>query len=63
MINQPDYVRHVLVDNNRSCSKETHTNQVFDKVVAEGLLTTEGDTWRRQRPMMQRGFHKKIHIV
>lgn len=56
-------MRHVLVDNSRSCSKETHTNQVFDKVVAEGLLTTEGDTWRRQRPMMQRGFHKKIHIV
>ena len=58
LINHPDFVRHVLVDNNRNYSKETHTNQVFNKVVAEGLLTTEGDTWRRQRRMMQPAFHR-----
>jgi cytochrome P450 len=57
LINHPDYVRHVLVDNNRNYSKETHTNQVFNQVVAEGLLTTEGETWRRQRRMMQPAFH------
>ena len=58
LINHPDFVRHVLVDNNRNYSKETHTNQVFNQVVAEGLLTTEGDTWRRQRRMMQPAFHR-----
>ena len=58
LINHPDYVRHVLVDNNRNYSKETHTNQVFNKVVAEGLLTTEGEIWRRQRRMMQPAFHR-----
>jgi cytochrome P450 len=57
LINNPDYVRHVLVDNNRNYSKETHTNQVFHKVVAEGLLTSEGETWRRQRRLMQPAFH------
>ena len=57
LINHPDYVRHVLVDNNRNYTKETHTNQVFNRVVAEGLLTSEGDTWRRQRRMMQPAFH------
>jgi cytochrome P450 len=58
LINHPDYVRHVLVDNNRNYSKETHTNQQFNKVVAEGLLTTEGDVWRKQRRMMQPAFHR-----
>jgi cytochrome P450 len=57
LINHPDYVRHVLVDNNRNYSKETHTNQIFNKVVAEGLLTSEGGTWRKQRRLMQPAFH------
>jgi cytochrome P450 len=57
LINHPDFVRHVLVDNNRNYSKETHTNQIFHKFVAGGLLTSEGDTWRQQRRMMQPAFH------
>jgi len=58
LINHPDYVRHVLVDNNRNYSKETYTNQLFSKVVADGLLTSEGEIWRKQRRMMQPAFHR-----
>jgi cytochrome P450 len=58
LVNHPDYVRHVLVDNNRNYSKETHTNLLFRKVVADGLLTSEGDVWRKQRRMMQPAFHR-----
>ena len=58
LVNHPDYVRHILVDNNRNYSKETHTNQLFSKVVAEGLLTSEGEIWRKQRRMMQPAFHR-----
>ncbi len=57
LINHPDHVRHVLVDNNRNYSKETHTNQMFHTLVAGGLLTSEGEVWRRQRRMMQPAFH------
>ena len=57
LINHPDHVRHVLVDNNRNYSKETHSNQIFKRVVADGLLTSEGETWRKQRRMMQPAFH------
>ncbi|HTX91161.1 MAG TPA: cytochrome P450 [Anaerolineales bacterium] len=57
IVNHPDYVRHVLVDNNRNYTKATSSNQVFDKIVGEGLLTSEGETWRRQRRMMQPAFH------
>jgi cytochrome P450 len=57
LINHPDYVRHVLVDNNRNYSKDTSSNQIFKKVVAEGLLTSEGEVWRKQRRLMQPAFH------
>ncbi len=57
LINHPDHVRHVLVDNNRNYSKETHTNQMFHTLVAGGLLTSEGEVWRKQRRMMQPAFH------
>ena len=57
LVNHPDYIRHVLVDNNRNYSKATYSNQIFNKVVGEGLLTAEGETWRRQRRMTQPAFH------
>jgi cytochrome P450 len=57
LVNHPDHVRHVLVDNNRNYSKETRSNQIFNTVVADGLLTSEGETWRRQRRLMQPSFH------
>ena len=57
LLNHPDYIRHVLVDNNRNYSKATRSNQIFGKVVGEGLVTAEGETWRKQRRMMQPAFH------
>ncbi len=57
LINHPDYVRHVLVDNNRNYTKDTYSNRLFTKVVGEGLLTSEGERWRKQRRMMQPAFH------
>ena len=57
LLNHPDYIRHVLVDNNRNYRKDTYSNQVFGRVVGNGLLTTEGDRWRKQRRMMQPAFH------
>ncbi len=57
LINHPDYVRHVLLDNNRNYSKATYSNMIFNKVIGEGLLTSEGETWRKQRRMMQPAFH------
>lgn len=57
LLNHPNYIRHVLVDNNRNYSKATYSNLLFTKVVGEGLITSEGEPWRRQRRMMQPAFH------
>jgi len=57
LLNHPDYVRQVLVDNSRNYDKTTYSNQIFKRVVGDGLITAEGDAWRRQRRMMQPSFH------
>ena len=57
LINHPDFVRHVLLENNRNYTKATYSNMIFNKVIGEGLLTSEGEVWRKQRRMMQPAFH------
>ena len=57
LINHPDYIRHVLVDNNRNYTKDTYSNRIFGRVVGDGLLISEGPAWRKQRRMMQPAFH------
>ena len=32
---------------------------MFKSAVADGLLTSEGDTWRQQRRLMQPAFHQQ----
>lgn len=57
LINHPDYIRYVLLDNHRNYSKATFSNQIFKRVIGEGLNALEGETWRKQRRMMQPSFH------
>jgi cytochrome P450 len=64
LINHPDYIRHILVDNNRNYSKDTYSNRLFSKVIGQGLLTTEGEVWRKQRRLMQPAFHhRRIELL
>jgi cytochrome P450 len=57
MVNDPDVVKHVLVDNPKGYTKSR--NYLGLKVVlGEGLLTSEGDHWRRQRKLAQPAFHR-----
>jgi cytochrome P450 len=58
LVNNPDYIRHVLVENHRNYSKATNINAVFKRAVADGLLTSEGQTWRDQRRLMRPAFHR-----
>jgi cytochrome P450 len=59
LINHPDLVKQILVDNNRNYTKETYTNRAFKAVVSDGLLTSEGEVWRKQRRLMQPAFHQQ----
>jgi cytochrome P450 len=58
IVAQPEHVQHVLVDHSRNFSKGKMwdaTRQLF----GNGLLTSEGDFWLRQRRMMQPLFGAK----
>jgi cytochrome P450 len=55
LITHPDDVQRVLQDNNRNYSKGYET---VAPVIGNGLVTSEGATWLRQRRLMQPAFHR-----
>ena len=57
LINHPDFIHHVLVDNHRNYTKDTFSNQAFKKAIGPGLINFEGEAWLRQRRLMQPAFH------
>jgi cytochrome P450 len=48
MINEPRLVEELLVGNHRDCIKDKSTRDL-SPLVGNGLLTSEGDFWRKQR--------------
>jgi cytochrome P450 len=55
LVTHPDDVKYVLQDNNRNYAKGY--DQV-KPVLGEGLVSSEGDFWRRQRRLIQPNFHR-----
>jgi cytochrome P450 len=55
---EPDYVKYVLVTNNRNYRKDRATRKL-SLLLGQGLLTSEGDFWRRQRRIAQPAFHRE----
>ena len=54
----PDGVKHVLQDNNQNYVKGLVVDRV-KVLIGEGLFTSEGDFWRRQRRLAQPAFHRE----
>lgn len=57
LVNSPGGVRHVLIDNARNYGKSTIQYKALSLVTGDGLLTSDGDTWRGQRRVLQPAFH------
>lgn len=62
LTSHPDYVRHILQDNHTNYSKDVYSYQMLKPVIGEGLVTSDGDHWLRQRRLIQPAFHRK-HIA
>ncbi|MBM3689237.1 MAG: cytochrome P450 [Actinobacteria bacterium] len=58
LVSDPEAVRRVLVTRNRSYDKETLQYRALSLVTGEGLLSTSGERWRRQRSIVQPAFHR-----
>jgi cytochrome P450 len=57
VVNHPDWVKRVLVSNHRNYTKGIGIERVR-VLLGNGLMTSEGEQWRRQRRMLQPAFHK-----
>ncbi|HEY2459775.1 MAG TPA: cytochrome P450 [Candidatus Acidoferrum sp.] len=56
-INHPDFIEDVLVTHSRKFEKG-RILRANKRVFGEGLLTSEGDFWLRQRRLAQPAFHR-----
>lgn len=59
LVNHPDAVKHVLVDNHRNYSKNTRGYRILGLALGTGLVTSSGELWRRQRRLAQPIFHPR----
>ncbi|MBK7902094.1 MAG: cytochrome P450 [Proteobacteria bacterium] len=55
----PDDVKRVLVTNHRNYTKGVGIDRVR-LLLGNGIMTSEGEFWRRQRRMMQSAFHRRV---
>lgn len=58
LILKPDDARHVIQENHRNYGRPP-AFQILKIFLGNGLLTSEGDFWRRQRRLAQPAFHRQ----
>ena len=59
VIHHPDDVKRVLVSNHRNYTKGMGLDRV-KILLGKGIMTSEGELWKRQRYMMQPLFHRRV---
>jgi cytochrome P450 len=59
LINKPEYIEHVLLTNHENYSKSQFLRRMLGPILGDGLLTSEGELWRRQRRIAAPAFHNK----
>ena len=56
-INHPDDIEQMLVKDFRKYRKDRMT-RTLEELLGKGLVTSEGDFWKRQRRLVNPGFHR-----
>jgi enediyne biosynthesis protein E7 len=63
LLNHPDHVEHVLATNRANYIKDTAANRYFRTAIADGILTADGDRWRRQRTLLNPAFRDRARLA
>ncbi|WP_394834168.1 cytochrome P450 [Pendulispora rubella] len=58
LANEPESIKRVLVDNAKNYIKG-YSYRGLRLILGQGLVTSEGDFWRRQRKLAQPAFHRE----
>ena len=56
VINEPNAIRHIVLDNAANYIKSEVGRRLLEPALGRGLLTSEGETWRRHRRIMAPSF-------
>ena len=57
LFTHPDAIRHILVENHAAYTKSRNYAGI-KMMLGQGLLTSEGDFWKKQRKLAQPAFHR-----
>src|SRR5580700_5876288 len=59
LVNEPAAIKHVLLDNASNYQKTEITRRILEPGLGRGLITSEGETWRRHRRTMSPAFDQR----
>jgi cytochrome P450 len=58
-VNRPDLIRRLLIEQPEKWHKPKLIKHAFRRVGGEGLFTSDGALWKRQRRLIQPAFHQR----
>jgi len=59
LVSDPDLIRDVLVTQHRHMARDPLVRRILQKTLGGGLLTSDGEYWKRQRRMIAPSLHLK----
>lgn len=63
VVNEPDAIKRILLDNAANYRKSTLARRLLEPGLGRGLLTSEGETWRRHRRIMAPSFDPRSVVA
>ncbi len=58
LVTHPDGLKHVLQDHVKNYTKDHYSYAMVRRIIGDGLLTSGGETWLKQRRLAQPAFHR-----